>query len=173
MKEKYLDQLNEALKYAFSNEEARTITNDYKELFEDYLASGLTEEEIIKKLGEPKEIVKSLIEEGKRVFPSFTKVTVTLPKRGSRKIINVMPFLSLLIYLVLGYVFKLWHPGWLVFLLIPISGVLFSPYRKKKLVGITPFLAVIVFTLVGMYVPNGFRYSWIAFIFIPLIGSLS
>jgi len=28
-----------------------------------------------------------------------------------------------LIYLVLGFFFGLWHPGWIIFLVIPLGGI--------------------------------------------------
>ena len=172
MKERYLNELNEALMIVFSINDANTITNDYQELYEDYLSSGLTEEEVIKKLGEPKEIVKSLIEEQKRIFPLMCKRNVTLPKRRGRKIIAIMPFLSVIIFLILGYTFEVWHPGWLVFFLIPVSAILFKPYKKQKIVALSPFIAVTIFILVGTYVKQGYQYSWIAFFLIPLISIL-
>lgn len=173
MKEKYLDELNELLKIPFNNDEANSIRKDYEELFSDYLSSGLTEEEVISKLGSPKEIVRSLIEEEKKIFPRIRKTSVILPKRGFRKIVAVMPILSLLIFLVLGYTMQAWHPGWLIFLLVPLSSVIFAPYKRDKIVSVTPVLAVIIFILVGTFVDGGYRYSWIAFLLIPLVGALS
>lgn len=172
MKEKYLKELNESLSVAFSYEEANAITKDYEELFDDFLSAGLTEQEVINKIGEPREIVQSLIEENKRMFPVIGKSNVVLPKKLGRKLIKIIPFISLIIFLILGYTLQAWHPGWLVFFLIPISAVLFAPYKKRKLIGVTPFLAVTIFILIGTYVKNGYQYSWIAFLFIPLIGIL-
>lgn len=172
MKEKYLNELNQALRVAYSIEEANTITNDYKELFEDYLSSGLSEEEVIKKLGEPNEIVKSLIEENKKIFPSISKRNVTLPKKHRRVLIKIMPFIAVIIFLGLGYGLEAWHPGWLVFFSIPISAILLTPYKKRRLTGLTPFIAVTIFILIGTYVDKGYNYSWMAFLLIPLVGAI-
>ncbi len=170
MKEKYLNELNEVLQIAFSTADANTITNDYNELFDDYLSSGLKEAEVIAKLGDPKDIVKSLVEEQKQTFPYIRKRNVTLPKKKRKKIIKAMPLLSVIIFLGLGYGLNAWHPGWLVFLLIPISGILFTPYKKRRISALSPFIAVIIFILVGTYIEGGFYYSWFVFLLIPLAG---
>lgn len=173
MKANYINKLLEVLKIVFSDAEANAITDDYKELYEDYLANGFTDEEVIKKLGDPKDIVKSLLEDQNRIFPRVVKRSVTLPKSNQRKLIQAMPILSVMIFLILGYTLEAWHPGWLVFLSIPVSGILFAPYKKRKLAALSPFIAVTIFMLVGTYVENGFMYSWLAFLLIPLFGILS
>jgi hypothetical protein len=83
-----------------------------------------------------------------------------------------MPIIALIIYMILGLTLDLWHPGWLVFLLVPAANVIFMPYKKRKLSKIAPFLAITIFILVGVFVPNGFHYSWLAFLLIPLINIL-
>ena len=43
------------------------------------------------------------------------------PKNRLEQLSN--PILVTLIYLVLGFFFNLWHPGWLVFLAIPLGAI--------------------------------------------------
>ena len=40
----------------------------------------------------------------------------------TREVLQRFPFPVIIViaYLVMGFVFNLWHPGWLVFLLIPL-----------------------------------------------------
>lgn len=170
MKEKYFIKLKESLKVAFDDDNVETITNDYIELFEDYLTTGMDEEEVIAKLGDPNDIVKSIIDENKSMFPSHSRKKVVLPKRFGRKLIAAMPFLSLIIFLVLGFTLNAWHPGWLVFLMIPMSSIIFTPYKKGKIIALSPFVAVIIFILIGTYVTNGYKYAWTLFLLIPLFG---
>lgn len=47
-------------------------------------------------------------------------------ERRKRKADAAYPMTITILYLVLGFVFNLWHPGWLIFLLIPILNI----YRK-------------------------------------------
>lgn len=170
MKEKYFIKLKETLKVAFDDDSVEAITNDYIELFEDYLADGMSEEEVIEKLGAPKDIVKSIIDENKSMFPILAKKRVVLPKRFGRKLIAAAPLLSLIIFLVLGFTLNAWHPGWLIFLMIPMSSIIFTPYKKGKIVALTPFICVVIFILIGTYVTDGYKYSWIVFLLIPLFG---
>jgi transcriptional regulator with XRE-family HTH domain len=42
-----------------------------------------------------------------------------------------IPVVATLIYLILGFVFDLWHPGWLVFMLVPIWYTIFPNWNKE------------------------------------------
>lgn len=170
MREQYFKKLEDNLLVLFNEEEAKAIIKDYEELFDDYLAEGLSEEQVINKLGTPKDIVKAIAEENRKVIPTLKKANVVLPRRGGEKIIAASPLLATIIFLVLGFTVDAWHPGWLVFLLIPLSGIIFTPYRKGKIVSASPFISVIIFILIGTYVPHGYSYAWIIFFMIPLAG---
>ena len=58
-------------------------------------------------------------------FSIFGILTIPLhymhPKNRLEQLSN--PILVTLIYLVLGFFFNLWHPGWLVFLAIPLGAI--------------------------------------------------
>lgn len=80
----------------------------------------------------------------------------------------------ILIYLGLGFWYNLWHPGWLLFLLIPVAALLYEKFIEKKtipLVSFSPFIAVALFFLIGEYL-NGYAYSWLVFLIIPILGVL-
>jgi multidrug efflux pump subunit AcrB len=44
------------------------------------------------------------------------------PKNTAERWLN--PVMITLIYLVLGFFFNLWHPGWMIFLASPVAAVL-------------------------------------------------
>jgi hypothetical protein len=80
-------------------------------------------------------------------------------------------------YVILGVIVPgFWHPGWLIFLLIPVVFMLMGS-KKFPLVAITPFIAVTLFILVGEYVnvpgqDTGYTLSWLFFLLIPITGIL-
>lgn len=79
------------------------------------------------------------------------------------------------IYIYIGFAFGGWHPGWLIFMLLPILGLLYTRWVKKEktpLVSYMPFISVILFILIGE-IWNGYAYSWLAFLLIPMVGVLS
>lgn len=79
------------------------------------------------------------------------------------------------VYLYIGFAFGGWHPGWLIFMLLPIIALLYSKiYKNEKtpLVSYMPFISVILFILIGE-IWNGYAYSWLAFLLIPMVGVLS
>ena len=49
------------------------------------------------------------------------------------KVINAcFPILCVIIYILIGFIFILWHPGWVIFLLIPCWYTLVDSFRKKN-----------------------------------------
>ncbi len=42
----------------------------------------------------------------------------------SKKVTAVTPILAILTFLILGFCFDKWHPGWLVFFLVPIVAII-------------------------------------------------
>ena len=85
---------------------------------------------------------------------------------------KVTVVLALLVYLVTGILWKTWGFMWMVFLLIPMIGIVSSKNHKRLLVAISPFVAVIIFFTLG-YFFNLWTISWMAFLIIPILGILS
>lgn len=83
------------------------------------------------------------------------------------------PIVVLIIYLCLGAVENYWHPGWILFLTIPLyytADSLFIPGKSKK--GFCyPVLALIIYLLLGFY-GNLWDSGWIIFVTIPLYYGL-
>ena len=48
------------------------------------------------------------------------------------RLIAVTPMVCVFVYLLLGFVWGLWHPGWIIFLLIPIITTLIGSEKSKK-----------------------------------------
>ena len=153
MKNKYLDDLKLLLdNYQMDMNEKTDIINDYSEMYDSWNSKGLTEDEVEKKLGHPRSIIR--------------------PLPGSEKVIALSPFITTIIFLILGFGFDLWHPGWLIFTLIPVMAIIMSMGKTKEehlTTALSPFVATIVFLILG------FQYdlwhpSWLIFIIIPVLG---
>ncbi|MCK5732278.1 MAG: hypothetical protein KAH13_04610 [Tenericutes bacterium] len=86
-----------------------------------------------------------------------------------------MPFISVIIYFILGFGFSLWHPGWLIFLSIPIAAIIVNAFDRNRmngLVALSPFIAVITYLALGFYL-NAWHPGWLVFMIIPIMGILS
>ena len=162
MKAKYLNELKAVLEeYQASKKDIDEILSDYDQLYQDALASGKTDEEVWAMLGTPREATNELTDTLQRKKEKNIKT----------KIIAVMPFISLIIFFVLGFYQNLWHPGWLVFLAIPISAILLQTRLKDGIVALMPFLSVIIFLILGW----GFDLwhpGWLVFLSIPVVAIL-
>lgn len=80
-----------------------------------------------------------------------------------KRVVAATPLISLLIYLCLGFFGNLWHPGWLVFFLIPIVPVLVGQKRIRVTFPLIVALIYVVIGLMGYWHPG-----WIIFLLIPI-----
>lgn len=142
----------------------KEIISDYTEFYEGYLERGLTEEEITFKLGTPNEIYQSL---------RNTLKKKALEHKWQTKLIGVMPFISLIIFMLIGLLGNVWNPTWLVFFLVPISAILFNGEPiMKKLTAVSPFIAVAGYLIIGI-LHSIWHPTWLIFMIIPITGILS
>ena len=81
------------------------------------------------------------------------------------KINAAIPLCTVIIYLLLGFCFNLWHPGWVIFLLIPVTPMLLG---KKTLRGIFPLLTGVIYVLLGI-IWGLWHPGWIIFLTIPVV----
>ncbi len=81
------------------------------------------------------------------------------------KIIAATPMITIIIYLLLGFCANAWHPGWVVFLAIPLVPMLLG---KKTIVAVYPTICVIAYLVMGL-VWNLWHPGWIIFLTIPVI----
>ena len=87
-----------------------------------------------------------------------------------------VPIIVTAIYLMLGFLCNLWHPGWLIFFAIPVYYqfvTMFSTNDKRKRLNRFP----IAIACTGSYLLSGFvlglwHPTWIIFLFIPIYYSL-
>lgn len=86
--------------------------------------------------------------------------------RIKTKIIASTPIICLIIFLLLGFVWRLWHPGWLVFFFIPIVPVILG---KKKIKNIYPIICAVLYLLMGFFL-DWWHPGWIIFLTIPVVS---
>ena len=75
-------------------------------------------------------------------------------------------------YLFLGAVHSLWHPGWLIFFLIPISTSFISAVRRKNLGEFSFSVLVFGGILTAIIVYDMPRTTWFALILIPIFNEI-
>ncbi len=80
------------------------------------------------------------------------------------------PLFIVVSYLLLGFLLNLWHPGWLLFLTIPIF---YMPKKEKTLPYIlgNPVMLSLLYLILGFYL-NLWHPGWLIFLAIPLVGSM-
>ncbi len=93
----------------------------------------------------------------------------TKKSKIARKISAVTPLLSVLAFLILGFCFQLWHPGWVVFLLIPLVEIVMSiPEKGKgKWTSIAFIVSLVGYLLIG-FLAKIWHPSWLIFFLIPI-----
>lgn len=77
------------------------------------------------------------------------------------------PILVTVIYLVLGFCFHWWHPGWIIFLTIPLFYMPRSERSYLRLLG-NPIMVTIIYLLLGTLC-NLWHPGWLVFLLIPLL----
>jgi len=80
------------------------------------------------------------------------------------------PVLVLAAYLVLGFVFGLWHPGWIIFLTVPLFYLPSSERTPLRLLG-NPVMITIIYLLLGCFC-NLWHPGWLIFLAIPLLQTV-
>lgn len=81
------------------------------------------------------------------------------------------PLLVTVSYLALGFLFGLWHPGWILFLTIPLYYLPDSERGYVRLLG-NPVMVTIIYLLLGVYC-NLWHPGWLIFLAIPLLNRFS
>ena len=71
-------------------------------------------------------------------------------------------------YLILGFVFHLWHPGWIIFLTVPLFYLPDSQRTPVRLLG-NPVMITIIYLLLGT-VCDLWHPGWLIFLLIPLLA---
>lgn len=79
------------------------------------------------------------------------------------------PVLVTMAYLILGSVFNQWHPGWIIFLTIPLFYLPDSERKPLRLLG-NPVMITIIYLLLG-FLCHAWHPGWLVFLLIPLMAS--
>ncbi len=77
------------------------------------------------------------------------------------------PILVTLAYLIMGFCFHWWHPGWIIFLTIPLFYIPRSERTYLRLLG-NPIMVTIIYLLLGT-LGNLWHPGWLVFLLIPLL----
>ena len=170
MKAKYLEELRFLLnRYSMSEIEIDDIVNDYNEMYDNWLNSGMVEEEVEDKLGAPSEIYRELVEG----YQTVEKTQRVKRSRKNDKYIAITPFISLVAFFIIGFAFEGWAYGWLVFLLIPMTAIVLEVSKgDHKFTALMPFIAGIIYFYFG-FVHNIWHPTWLVFMIIPITAILT
>lgn len=81
--------------------------------------------------------------------------------------------LAIIIYIVIGFCFDLWHPGWLLFILIPIiSSLVDAVCKRDASLFQYPVFAFGIFLYAGI-VHTLWHLAWVVFLTIPIFYFLT
>lgn len=81
--------------------------------------------------------------------------------------------IAIVSYIIIGACFDLWHPGWLIFFLVPIISTLIHAVRMRNAnLFAYPILVVLIFLYVGL-VRSVWHPTWVVFLTIPVYYSLA
>jgi len=163
MKKQYLDEIRKRLSvYVITESEITDIINDYSQMYDDGRQRGLTDHEVIEFLGSAEKVVDGLAE-------NYTMRTDK--QERNHKLVALSPFLAVIAFFILGFGFDLWHPGWLVFLIIPVFAIISNSNFKNSVVALSPFAAVIAFLVLG-FGYDLWHPGWLVFLIIPVLAIL-
>lgn len=86
------------------------------------------------------------------------------------KITGAMPLIVTAVYLLIGFVWGIWHPTWLLFLLIPLVPIALYGIgdNKKSANGITTFIVIISYIILGLF--GYWHPGWLIFFLIPIVA---
>ncbi len=147
-KQTFLNALREALEDENVQDKIIEETiQEYGSMIDDALEGGETVESFIKRMGSPKKVAKALAS-GDRT-------------QTSNRLTALSPFIATTLFFLVGVFYQAWHPGWLFFLLIPITGIATSKPIQWK--GLMVFFTLIVFIL-GVYSTNLLNPLWSLFL---------
>lgn len=86
----------------------------------------------------------------------------------SNAINSIFTLLVVITYLIIGFKYNLWHPGWILFLLIPVVASIFEAFIKKRICDFCyPVLVAAIYLFIGCGYNLWHPYWWL-FITIPI-----
>ena len=84
---------------------------------------------------------------------------------------GLVALLCVAAFALMGFRYGLWHPGWMVFLLVPITAIIGDIIRGKSdsVIGLVAVLAAIVFLVLG-FTLHVWYIAWLVFLLIPIMA---
>lgn len=79
------------------------------------------------------------------------------------------PVFIAFVYLFIGFVFRWWHPGWMLFLTIPLYYLPEHERTPLRLLG-NPVMITIIYLLLG-FMCGWWHPGWLVFLLIPVINA--
>ena len=100
------------------------------------------------------------------------KEKTELQKKGIKMLKFPFPLIVVIVFLIFGFAANLWHPAWLIFLLLPIyyhlAGALCIRSKKARLLAMpVPEVALLIYMCFGI-LANLWSPTWIVLLVIPL-----
>ncbi len=97
-----------------------------------------------------------------------TKSDALYPGLSKKLLLFPFPVVITAVYIFSGFALKLWHPMWLIFLLIPayyhFAVAARAKTKKGLLLGLPVIeIAIILFLILGLFM-NAWKWAWILFI---------
>lgn len=125
-----------------------------------------------RRLQEENEVIEGEITEN-----SYNSVISKHKRNKALKEAFVSSFTVIVIvgYILLGAFLKMWHPGWLIFLLIPIfSSLVWAIIEKKPSYFSIEMVAIATYVSIGIIMPNntGWHPYWAILLIIPVYRSI-
>ena len=77
-------------------------------------------------------LLNSLDEDYKPILQQKMSVESKEHDKSLEKFTEAVAIIAVIIYLILGFLYNAWHPGWIVFLAIPALTALYSIFNNKK-----------------------------------------
>lgn len=125
-----------------------------------------------RRLQEENEVIEGEITEN-----SYNSVISKHKRNKALKEAFVSSFTVIVIvgYILLGAFLKMWHPGWLIFLLIPIfSSLVWAIIEKRPSYFSIEMVAIATYVSIGIIMPNntGWHPYWAILLIIPVYRSI-
>lgn len=95
---------------------------------------------------------------------------------NSLKQLGIFPIgtFSVILFLILGFAFELWHPGWVIFLAVPFMYTMwrnaFNKNKDSRMAGwrLLPFPVIVIIAFFVLIVVYDWQWAWLLFLTIPV-----
>ncbi|MGN0569398.1 MAG: helix-turn-helix domain-containing protein [Candidatus Fimenecus sp.] len=131
-------------------------------------------------LGNGESVPKKEVKEEKKLKE---KTPMTKAQIKGKKLMKIMPIISIavvVVYVLVGFALKIWHPTWMMFLLIPLLltvAISLLAGKTKRITALmltssVSLLAVIAYLFAGL-VFHMWAVAWIVFLAIPVYAYIA